>query len=53
MSLCYDTGVKSYDYILFDWDGTIAKTLNLWMDALKDTLRKHGYTRLTQNPFLA
>lgn len=42
--MCYDTAVKPYDYILFDWDGTVAKTLNLWMEALRDTLQKHGYT---------
>lgn len=35
--------VKQYDYILFDWDGTIAKTLDIWMEALKETLEKNGH----------
>lgn len=35
--------MKQYDYILFDWDGTIAKTLDIWMEALRGTLEKRGY----------
>lgn len=35
--------MKRYDYILFDWDGTIAKTLDIWMEALKEILEKNGY----------
>lgn len=35
--------MKQYDYILFDWDGTIAKTLDIWMEALKEVLGKKGY----------
>ena len=27
---------KSYKYILFDWDGTLAKTLDVWLDAYKE-----------------
>jgi|GEM_PF-6694527 len=35
--------MKTYDYILFDWDGTIAKTLDIWMEALKEVLEKDGH----------
>ncbi len=36
--------MKQYQYVLFDWDGTIGKTLNIWSDALKSTLSKNGYS---------
>lgn len=36
--------MKTYDYILFDWDGTIAKTLDIWMEALRETLERSGYS---------
>lgn len=32
--------MKKYKYILLDWDGNIAQTLNLWPDALDIVLRK-------------
>ena len=32
-----------YDYILLDWDGNIAHTLNAWPDALDIVLQKRGY----------
>lgn len=35
--------MKQYDYVLFDWDGTIVKTLDIWMGALQSTLIKRGY----------
>lgn len=35
--------MKQYDYILFDWDGTIAKTLDIWMESLKEVLRSRGH----------
>jgi pyrophosphatase PpaX len=35
--------MKHYTYILFDWDGTIGKTLDIWFNALKDALAKKGY----------
>lgn len=35
--------MKQYDYILLDWDGNIAHTLDLWPDALKKVLQKRGY----------
>lgn len=27
---------KKYKYILFDWDGTLAKTLDVWLFAYKE-----------------
>jgi pyrophosphatase PpaX len=36
--------MKQYQYVLFDWDGTIGKTLNIWSDALKVTLSRNGYS---------
>lgn len=36
---------KSYEYILFDWDGNIAKTLDIWMDSLRTVLARHGVVR--------
>jgi len=35
--------MKSYNYILLDWDGNIAHTLDLWPDALSEVLQKRGY----------
>lgn len=35
--------MKQYDYILLDWDGNIAHTLDLWPDALDEVLQKRGY----------
>jgi HAD superfamily hydrolase (TIGR01509 family) len=29
------TNSKKYKYILFDWDGTLAKTLDVWLEAYK------------------
>ena len=36
---------KSYQYILLDWDGNLAKTLDLWMDILRDALLRRGVVR--------
>ncbi len=36
--------MKRYDYILFDWDGTLARTLDIWLEALKAALLKRSYT---------
>lgn len=36
--------MKQYDYILLDWDGNIAHTLDLWPDALNDVMQKRGYS---------
>lgn len=39
---CYNYAMKPYNYILLDWDGSIAQTLNLWPDALDIVLSKQG-----------
>lgn len=39
---------KSYNYILLDWDGNIANTLNLWPDALDEALQKRGFSLTRQ-----
>lgn len=31
-----------YQYILFDWDGCLAKTLNIWLDSYKEVFNKHN-----------
>jgi len=40
--------MKSYKYILLDWDGNIAHTLDLWPDALDEVLQKRGYSLTRQ-----
>src|SRR5688572_19048624 len=35
--------MRSYNYILLDWDGNIGHTLYLWPDALNEVLQKRGY----------
>jgi HAD superfamily hydrolase (TIGR01509 family) len=35
--------MSRYDYILLDWDGNLAKTLDLWQHALKVPLEKRGH----------
>jgi hypothetical protein len=32
-----------YQYILLDWDGNIAQTLDLWLDILRLVLHEEGY----------
>ncbi len=34
--------MKTYKYILLDWDGNIAKTLDIWLDAYRDMFTRHG-----------
>ncbi len=34
--------VSNYEYILLDWDGNLAKTLDIWLDACKEPLEKRG-----------
>ncbi|MGB3945569.1 MAG: HAD-IA family hydrolase [Candidatus Saccharimonadales bacterium] len=34
--------MKKYDYILLDWDGNLAKTLDVWLDACRAPLEKRG-----------
>jgi pyrophosphatase PpaX len=35
--------MKEYRYILFDWDGNLAKTLDLWQKSLRIPLEKRGH----------
>lgn len=35
--------MKRYEYILLDWDGNLAKTLDLWLEAYKVVLTEEGY----------
>lgn len=34
--------MNPYDYILLDWDGSVAQTLNLWVEAADSVLRERG-----------
>jgi len=34
---------KHYQYILLDWDGNLANTLDLWMAATRSVLARHGH----------
>jgi HAD superfamily hydrolase (TIGR01509 family) len=34
--------MKQYNYVLLDWDGNIARTLDVWPDALNEVLQKRG-----------
>lgn len=40
--------MRHYNYILLDWDGNIANTLDLWPDALHEALQKHGFSLTRQ-----
>lgn len=40
---CYNTMMKRYEFILLDWDGNLARTLDVWLAALKIPLQKRGY----------
>ena len=35
--------MKQYKYILLDWDGNLAKTLDLWLEAFRIILAEEGY----------
>jgi pyrophosphatase PpaX len=35
--------MKSYQYILLDWDGNLAKTLHIWLQATIDVLNKYDH----------
>jgi len=37
--------MKPYKYILLDWDGNIAKTLDVWLEAIRLVLDKRGVKR--------
>lgn len=40
--------MKQYNYILLDWDGNIAHTLDLWPDALNEVMQKRGFSLTRQ-----
>lgn len=33
---------RDYKYVLFDWDGTIARTLDVWLQTARKVLADHG-----------
>lgn len=35
--------MKRYEYILLDWDGNLAKTLDLWLDIFRHVLGEEGF----------
>lgn len=35
--------MKEYNTYLFDWDGCLAKTLDVWMSVYKDVYKEYGY----------
>lgn len=37
------TVMKSYRYVLLDWDGNLARTLHLWLAITRDIFQQHGY----------
>lgn len=34
--------MKKYQYLLFDWDGCLAKSLEIWLDAYKQVFAEYG-----------
>lgn len=34
--------INDYDALLFDWDGTLARTAELWLEETKEALSRHG-----------
>ncbi len=34
--------MKKYEYFLFDWDGNLAKTIDIWLDAVRFFAKKEG-----------
>src|ERR1035438_10379014 len=37
--------MKSYQYILLDWDGNLVKTLQIWLESTVSVLKSHGYNQ--------
>lgn len=35
--------MSNYEYVLLDWDGNLAKTLDIWLEALRVPLEKRGH----------
>jgi len=38
-----------YKYILFDWDGCLAKTLDVWLASYKQVLKQLGINKKNKN----
>lgn len=34
---------NTYQHILLDWDGNLAKTLDIWLEAIREALRHRGF----------
>lgn len=34
--------MKTYKYILLDWDGNLARTLDIWLEACRSVVNKRG-----------
>lgn len=34
--------MKKYEYLLLDWDGNLARTLHIWLDATRIVMERHG-----------
>src|SRR5688572_1993443 len=34
--------MKDYDAYLFDWDGTLARTLEIWLEEIYRQFKEHG-----------
>ena len=37
------TSLKRYDSVLLDWDGSLARTLDVWLVACREVLQSHGH----------
>jgi pyrophosphatase PpaX len=40
----YIATMYKYQYVLFDWDGTLARTLDIWLNSLRSSLHKRGHS---------
>jgi pyrophosphatase PpaX len=40
--------MKTYNYVLLDWDGSLAQTLTIWLMACKEVLEKRGHYLTSQ-----
>lgn len=41
--------MKKYDLYLFDWDGTLGRTLELWLNVIHDQFKRHGIIDITDS----
>jgi len=44
---------KSYNYLLFDWDGCLAKTLDLWHVSIESSLSDFGIRGISNSEIIA